>query len=141
MSYLPARRPFVMKTAPAEEATMNLSGNPEHREAYVLSVEPAGPAPGRSAQQARAAGELLVGVLEIHIRQLGDAADPVGHGVAVQVEPLRGLDDGALLVEVGRERTGRRVGPGPAQLLQRRELITHRGPGGVGGVARHKTPA
>ncbi len=22
---------------------MNLSGNPEHREAYVLSVEPAGP--------------------------------------------------------------------------------------------------
>ena len=25
---------------------MNLSGNPEHREAYVLSVEPAGPVPG-----------------------------------------------------------------------------------------------
>jgi hypothetical protein len=42
MSYLPARRAFVMKTAPAEEATMNLSGNPEHRDAYVLSVEPAG---------------------------------------------------------------------------------------------------
>jgi hypothetical protein len=35
-----------MKTAPAEEATMNLSGNPEHRDAYVLSVEPSA-APGR----------------------------------------------------------------------------------------------
>jgi hypothetical protein len=55
MSYLPARRPFVMKTAPAEEATMNLSGNPEHREAYVLSAEPADPAPG-TASPAGAAG-------------------------------------------------------------------------------------
>lgn len=45
-----------------------------------------------------------------------------------------------LLVEVGRERPDRRVGPGPAQLLQRRELITHRGPGGVGGVPLHQHP-
>ena len=39
---------------------MNLSGNPEHREAYVLSVEPAGPAPGTvspaGARGRRAAG-------------------------------------------------------------------------------------
>jgi hypothetical protein len=123
---------------------MNLSGNPEHREAYVLSAEPAGPATGTVSPAGRAAGELegepLVGVLEIHVQQLGDAADPVGHGVAVQVEPLRGLDDGSLRVEVGRERPDRRVGPGLAELLQRRELITHRGPGDVGGVPLHQHP-
>ena len=95
---------------------MNLSGNPEHREAYVLSAEPAGPAPGTvspaGARGRRAGGRAPVGIFEIHVQQLGDAADPVGHGIAVQAEPLRGLDDGALLVEVGRERPDRRVGPG-----------------------------
>jgi hypothetical protein len=87
MSYLPARRPFVMKTAPAEEATMNLSGiRSTARRMCSASSRPA-PRRGRSAQQARAAGELegepLVGVLEVHVQQFGDAAAPVGHRVAV----------------------------------------------------------
>src|ERR1039458_3416998 len=124
---------------------MNLSGNPEHREAYVLSVEPAGPAPG-TVSPSRRAWQASWGAS----RSAGSSKSTSGSSVMprirlatalrVQVEPLRGLDDGALLVEVGRERPGRRVGPGPPQLLQRRELITHRAPGGVGGVPPHQHP-
>ena len=86
---------------------MNLSGNPEHREAYVLSVEPAGPRRGRSAQQARAAGELegepLVGVLEIHGRSQGErrrsgrtglTAPPMRSGREERLYWHDGTDDG-----------------------------------------------
>jgi hypothetical protein len=76
-----------MNTAPAEEATMNLSGiRSTARRMCSASSRPA-PRRGRLAQQARAAGELegepLVGVLEVHVQEFGDAADPVGHRVAV----------------------------------------------------------
>lgn len=59
----------------------------------------AGPGDARSPliQQPRPAcelkGEPLIGVVEVDVEQLGDAAYPVGHRVAVQVELLRGLDD------------------------------------------------
>jgi hypothetical protein len=63
---------------------MNLSGI--RSTARRMCSAPSQPAPrrGRPAQQACAAGELedepLVGILEIHVQQLGDSADPVGHG-------------------------------------------------------------
>ena len=95
-------------------------------------------------QKPRAAGELerqpLIGVVEIDIEQLGDPAQPVRNGVAVQVQPLRRLDDRPLLVEVGRERLDRGLGPARAELLQRRQLVAHRGPGGVGRVPLHEHP-
>src|SRR6516162_11108953 len=47
-------------------------------------------------------GEPLIRVVEIHFQQLRDAPQPVGDGVAVQLQPLRRLDDRALLVEIGR---------------------------------------
>jgi ABC-type transport system substrate-binding protein len=77
------------------------------------------PAASRLPEQAGPAGELqgetLVGIIEVHAEQLGNAAQPVGHGVAVQVQPLRGPDDRSLLIEVDRERPDGDVGAGRAE--------------------------
>src|SRR5579863_8655665 len=48
-------------------------------------------------------GEPLVRIVEIGLQQLRYAPQPVGDGVAVQVQLLRGPDDRALLVQVGRQ--------------------------------------
>src|SRR5215471_818798 len=57
-------------------------------------------------------GEPLIRVVQVHLQQLGYAAQPVGDGVAVQVQLLRGPDDRALLVEVGGQGPDRGVGAG-----------------------------
>src|SRR5689334_4092364 len=62
-------------------------------------------------------GEPLIRIVEIHFQQLRYAPQPVGDGIAVQVQPLRGLDDRALLVEISRQSPDRGVGAGRAQLL------------------------
>jgi hypothetical protein len=55
-----------------------------------------------SGQQPGPAGELqgepLVRIIEVDSEQVGDAPQPVGHGVAVQMQYLRRPDDRALLV-------------------------------------------
>jgi hypothetical protein len=82
--------------------------------------------------------EALAGVAEVHGQQVGDPAEPVGHGVAVQVQSLRGPDDRALLVQLGGERADRGVTPGRAELVQRSQLRLHRRPRGIGRVPLHR---
>src|SRR5690348_13318074 len=70
-------------------------------------ASPDAPPGRRSAEQAGPAGELqgepLIGVFEVDVEQLSDAAEPVGHRVAVQVQPLGRPDHRPLLVQVGGE--------------------------------------
>ena len=62
---------------------MNLSGNPAHREMYVLSAEPAEPAPG-TVSTAGARGRRTGGRAAGRVLGTTSNSSVMGHGVAVQ---------------------------------------------------------